>query len=142
MKKILFILTFLIVFTNINSPVFAEGIGCGEGMGPLAKLLCNKDKAKTEEVAQQSLNNLVSGLVTFLTIIGAIWFMFQFLMGAFSWISAGADKGQLEASRNRMLHAVVGFIILVAGYMFIGLVGKLLGIDILNPGKMLRQVTL
>ena len=110
-------------------------------MGPLATLFCGKTGNDASTQAATSLNTIVSGIVTFLTIMASLWFIFQFMLGAFSWISSGSDKGALQMARDRMLHAVIGMVIVAASYILIGLVGKVVGIDILNPGKMLKSVS-
>lgn len=74
----------------------------------------------------------LSNLVGFLTILGAMFFIVQFLMGAFSWISAGGDSGKVEKARNQILNGVIGLVIMVAAYSIIGLIGGIIGINFIN----------
>lgn len=124
----------------------SQGLGCGGGMGPIGDALCNilssNDKEVQNAQVANSLNTLISGIISLITILGGIWFLVQFIIGGFQWISAGADKGLLEIARLRMLHAAIGLMILVASYMVVGLIGNLLGLDIFNPGESILKVVI
>ncbi|OGG15695.1 hypothetical protein A3D77_01555 [Candidatus Gottesmanbacteria bacterium RIFCSPHIGHO2_02_FULL_39_11] len=123
-----------------------QGIGCGGGMGPIGNIICgilnsNNTTDQNTQVAN-SLNQLVSGIISFITIIAGLWFLIQFIIGGFQWISAGADKGLLEIARLRMLHAVIGLLIVVVSYIFVGLVGNIFGLNIFNPGEAIIKLVI
>ncbi len=82
----------------------------------------------------------LSNLVGFLTILGAMFFIVQFLMGAFSWISAGGDSGKIEKARNQILNGIIGLVIMVAAYSIIGLIGGIIGIDFINLEETIREL--
>jgi len=71
--------------------------------------------------------SLVIGLVT---IVGGLWFAFQLIFAAFSWITAGADKDALQRAQKKMQNAFIGLILLVFSYTIISLVANLFGLDI------------
>lgn len=157
MSKYLTIISALIILFFVGglnfiriSPVFAasptpagpstQGIGCGGGMGPIGNIICSILSSGTSTDTQNtqvanSLNTLVSGIISFITIIAGLWFFIQFIIGGLQWISAGADKGLLEVARLRMLHAVIGLLIVVGSYILVGLVGNIFGLNIFNPGE-------
>ena len=83
---------------------------------------------------------LVSNIVGLLTTVGAVVFIFMFFYGAFSWISAGDDSSKIGKARDRMVQAVIGLIIMVAGYALIGLIGTMIGINILSPASQIREI--
>ncbi|MFH2021698.1 MAG: hypothetical protein ABIJ33_00230 [Patescibacteria group bacterium] len=67
--------------------------------------------------------------------LGAIMVLLYFIWGAVEWISSGGDKNKLESARNKMLHAVLGLIILVSSFVIIGFISGGLfakNFDILN----------
>jgi len=67
--------------------------------------------------------------------IGAIMVLLYFIMGAMEWITSGGDKNKLESARNKMMHAILGLIILVSSFVIIGFVSGGLfadNFDILN----------
>lgn len=75
---------------------------------------------------------LISRIIGVLTVAGGIWFIIQFIIGAFKWITSGGDKGNVEQAKEHLTHAVVALGILVAAYVIAGLVGAIFGLDILN----------
>lgn len=123
-----------------------QGFGCGGGMGPIGNIMCgilgtNDQTVQNTQVAN-SLNQLVSGIISFITIIAGLWFFIQFIIGGFQWISAGADKGLLEIARLRMLHAVIGLLIVVISYILVGLIGNIFGLNIFNPGEAIIKLVI
>lgn len=135
MKKNLYIL-FIFVFTFLlnTSNVLAEGIGCGGGFGPIAEMLCGKGGDASAGIA---LNKVISTIIGVMTAVAAIWFIFQFIVGGFGWINSGGDKNNLQQARDRIINSTIGLIIVVSAWIVIGVIGKILGLDILNPGSLL-----
>lgn len=102
----------------------------GQGaFGPLGDL----SKLTNPGAVGNRITFVLSNIVGFLTILGGIWFMIQFLIGAFKWITSGGDKNNVEAAKEHLTHAVISLAILVAAYIITGLVGAIFGLDILNP---------
>lgn len=75
----------------------------------------------------------VSAIIGFLTLAAFIWFMFQLVIGGIQWVTSGGDKNSLESARNRLTHAFVGLIIVVAGVSILAIIGQFLGVNWLNP---------
>ena len=87
------------------------------------------------------LDLLISNILGLFTVFGALFFIIYFLMAAIQWISSGGDSGKLGEARNKMIQGVLGLIILVASYGIIGLIGSIVGIDILNPITQFEKIT-
>lgn len=87
-----------------------------------------------------SLELWISRLFGLVTTIGSIVFIFMFFYGAFRWLSGGDDSAKIGKARDQMVQGVIGMIIMVAGYAIIGLIGAMIGIDILNPAEQIRSV--
>jgi hypothetical protein len=86
------------------------------------------------------LTNFLSNLIGLLTIFGALFFIVNFFLGALAWISAGDDSGKVEKARTKIMHGVLGLIIIVLAYSIIGLIGQIIGIDLINLGETIEQV--
>lgn len=132
---------------NLWPVVYAaeEQIGCGEGLGVIATIICDlqgKGESEKMDVVGNQLNKLFSGVISFLTLVAALWFAIQFIIAGFNWINAGGDKNSATAAFQRMTNAIVGLLIVVAAWVIIGLIGKLIGLDILNPGAAILNITL
>lgn len=89
-----------------------------------------------------AITKAVSSIIGFLTICAGLWFMFQLIIGGIQWLSAGGDKNNLSAARDRLTNAFIGLVIVVAGVSIIALLGQFFGFDILNPGKYLGGISL
>ena len=80
-------------------------------------------------------NKVVSGFIGFLTLIASLWFGLQIILSGYDWISSGGDKGKIETARNKITYSIIGLTIVVSAWVIISLIGKMLGLDILNPGS-------
>ena len=75
-----------------------------------------------------------------MTIAAGIWFMFQFIAGGLSWLTAGGDKAGVQTAQKRITNAVIGLTVVVAAYALIWIIGELLGFDILHPEDLIKLV--
>jgi hypothetical protein len=136
------------LLSKIIHPVFAKdltpqsigilGLG-GGGLGPFSTLyqfLTGGPEAQKAVVGNE-LNSVVSIIIGFLTAISAIWFMIRLIIGGISWVSAGGDSKAAQSARETITNAVMGLAIVVAAYAIVSVVGSLMGINILDPAKML-----
>jgi hypothetical protein len=116
--------------------IFAAGtplgtIG-GEGLGPFAR--------KTGTPIANIISG-ISGIIGILTVIAAIWFLIQFLIGGISWISSGGDKTKLTEARDRLTNAFIGLLVVVSGWAILAIAGQFFGwTDILNPTGLLEKI--
>lgn len=110
-------------------------LGKIRGIGPLG--LQDKELSEAPTLFQTVLSNIV-GVMS----VGAIiWFVFQFIVGAYGWISAGGDSKAIEAARKRIMNAVIGLVIVLTAMVLISLVGTLLKVDIFNIAKFIGDLT-
>lgn len=84
--------------------------------------------------------NVISTILAVITIFAGIWFLIQFFVAAFNWISAGSDKSALEKAQKRMTHAIIGLFLVVFAYGFTALISLVLGLNILKPGTTLENL--
>ena len=82
----------------------------------------------------------LSNLLGFITILAALFFIVWFFMGAFSWVTAGEDTGKVEKARTKMFHSVLGLIVVILSYSVIGIIGTIVGIDLINLEKTIKTV--
>jgi hypothetical protein len=90
------------------------------------------------------ISNIISGVIGFMTVAAAIYFIFMFLIGGYTWMTSMGDKHRLEEARDRIVNALIGLVIVVAGWAILALVGQFFGIDTLlnNPQKMIDNLRL
>jgi cbb3-type cytochrome oxidase subunit 3 len=132
---------------NIIEHVFAAPTGTplgtigGEGLGPMGNL--GDTIGKTEGAkALMSITNIVSGVIGFMTVLAGIWFIFMFLIGGYTWMTSMGDKHRLEEARNRIVNALIGLVIVIAGWGVLALVGQFFGWDITisHPETIINQI--
>lgn len=113
---------------NLIKPIYAATIDVGNitGTGPFGTDISNV-------TVQGKTGQLLSTLVGTLTIVGGLAFVIYFFLGALKWITAGGDKGKVSEAQSQMTNGVIGLVAITAAYFIIGIIGGVLGIDILNP---------
>ena len=114
-------------------PTLIAQFGSFESQSPLTE--------GAEQDPGANLELILSNILGFLTIVGAIIFIVYFLIAAMEWITSGGDSGKLATARNKMLQGILGLVVLVAAYGILGLIGTIVGIDILNPAALLESIT-
>lgn len=140
--KILLIIifaAFIILHPTVSQA--ADGIGCSGGFGPIADALCNASKGDAANTAVGTqLNKVISTIIGVMTAAAAIWFIFQFIIAGFQWIQSGGEKNNLEQARDKITNALIGLIIVVSAWIVMGVIGKIFGLEILNPGSILQNL--
>ena len=116
-----------------------QGVGCGGGLGPIGEALCNLGQGDSDKVGNV-FNKIISGFIGFLTIVAALWFGIQIILSGYDWISSGGDKTKIETAKNKITYSLIGLTIVVSAWIIISLIGKTLGLDILNPGAIFPKL--
>jgi len=76
-----------------------------------------------------------SNLIGLLTVVASVYFVFQFVMGAFNWVSAGGEQSKVQKAREKMTQSTIGLIVIVMTYGLVGLIGSVVGLDLLRPAN-------
>ena len=85
-----------------------------------------------------AVEKLISNTLVVLTVVAGISFVLYFLLGGLTWITAGGDKGKVDTAKSMMTNGAIGLIIIVVSYAIVWIVGSALGLDILEPGKIIQ----
>ena len=94
----------------------------------------------TEEGVLANFDLIISNILGLFTIIGALIFVIYFLIAAIEWITAGGDTGKISSARDKMTQGVIGLIILVASYAILGLIGSVIGLDLIDPVTQIEKI--
>lgn len=124
------------IFAQAPIPLGPIGGDKGEGLGPFAGIKYDGT------IALSKVTGAVSSIIGFMTVAAAIWFIFQFLVGGFYWITSGGDKQKLHEARDRITNAFIGLIVVIIGWSILALTGQFFGYDIVvkDPGKVIQQL--
>lgn len=119
------------ILNHLIKPAHAAQIDVGgiKGIGPFGF----ENEAVSGGSTQTQLSNILSTVITALTVVGGLAFVVFFTLGGLKWLTAGGDKSKVEEAKTQMTQGVIGLVAMVAGLFVVGIVGNILGIDILNP---------
>lgn len=92
------------------------------------------------DTALNAMTKIISNVVALATTLAGIFFIIYFLLAAYAWITSEGDSGKLKKARDQIIHAIIGLALVVATYAMVGFIGKLVGIDILNPARVLKSI--
>lgn len=84
--------------------------------------------------------SFASNLISLITTVSGLMFLLYFILGGLNWITAGGDKAKLDEAKSKMTSAVIGLIVIVSSYAIAFIVGKVLGLDILNPATIINDL--
>lgn len=82
----------------------------------------------------------ISSFLGIITVIAGLYFIVNFLLAAMNWVTAGGDSGKIGTARDKMIQSTIGLIVVVGGYAIVGLIGSIVGLDILNPAASLDAI--
>ncbi|RJR15716.1 hypothetical protein C4579_01405 [Candidatus Microgenomates bacterium] len=118
------------------------GSFCGEGLGPFGTI-CSLFSGRTDAGNPASLNaiaSVISTIIGLITIIAALFFMMQFVIGGLNWISSSGDKQRLQEAQGRISQGIIGLIVVVAAYGVMTIISTVLGFDFLDPGSFITNL--
>ena len=122
----------------INKILLAEEVELGpiEGPGPWGNL--GAADTPIETVASE-FSAVISRIIGILTIIAGLYFIFQLIIGGYSYMTAGDDSQKMTKATKQITSSLIGLVIVAAAYAIISLLGSILGFDILNPAKLIIE---
>ena len=110
------------------------------GLGGTIEGLGGYSPGGSIDSATSGLSSFISNIVGLLTIIAGISFLIYFTVGGISWITAGGDKGKIEDAKSKMTGGAIGMIIVVSAWAISWIIGRVLGVDFLNPASSIRNL--
>ena len=112
-------------------------------MGPIGDFICKQLTGTASENTNkvgEKINSVLSLVISFLATLAGIWFLFQVIIAGYGWLGSGGDKNSLEQSRDKITWSFIGLLTVVVSWALAGLIGKIIGLDILNPGAALGKL--
>jgi spore maturation protein SpmB len=102
-----------------------QNLGPIQGIGPLST---NAHAGYTDAVNQ--FTGFISNIIALLSIIGALWFVYQIILSSIQWIGGGGDKNTIDVAKKRFMNAIIGLFLVITAYTVVGLIGRFLGINV------------
>ena len=115
--------------------VFAQNSECIDVPGPFGKQWCEGLGGKGGGGVLTAITQIFSKVIGLVTIVAGLYFLIQFLIAGFSWISSGGDPQKIAEARGRITNALVGLTLVVGAIAIMKVVGIFFGIQFLDlPG--------
>lgn len=76
--------------------------------------------------------DLISNILKLAGIVAGLFFIVQVIMAGYSYISANGDPKKTEVAWAKIWQSIIGLVIVASAFILASVVGKILGIDILN----------
>lgn len=77
--------------------------------------------------------SLLSNLLKFVGVIAGIYMIVQLIFAGFQYISASGDTKKTEQAWAQIWQSLLGLVIIAGAFLLAGLIGRVTGINILNP---------
>ncbi len=97
---------------------FAYSLGDGPGI-----------KVDTGSTPATQLENILSMVLGFLTIVAVIYFVIQIILAGYAFISGQGDEKKIEAARKKLTDGILGLTIVVIALGVSAFLAKLLGLE-------------
>lgn len=75
----------------------------------------------------------LNNLIILIYVIASIIFVFMIIWGAVEWIMSGGNKESYTNAKNRIVHAIIGIVLLAISFAILSLIGSFLGFQFFNP---------
>lgn len=76
---------------------------------------------------------LLSNILKLAGVIAGLFFIVQIIMAGYLYISANGDPKKTEAAWAQIYQSAIGLAIVASAFVLASVIGKVFGIDILNP---------
>lgn len=87
--------------------------------------------------------DILSTVISFLTIVAVIFFVIQIILAGYGFISGQGDEKKIEASRKKLTDGILGLTIVVVALGLTAFISGLLGLgDVFNLSKFMESVSL
>ena len=78
----------------------------------------------------QSLGQIINGAMPLFFSIAALSVVIYFLIGAVKFITSSGDKNTVASARNMIVHAIIGFILLMLLFLILQFIPQFFNLDL------------
>lgn len=78
----------------------------------------------------QSLGQIINGAMPVFFSIAALSVVIYFLIGAVKFITSSGDKNAVASARNMIVHAIIGFILLMLLFILLEFIPQFFNLDL------------
>lgn len=126
------------LLAQISTPTELGPIGGDptKGFGPWGDIA---NLGPDVKASAEFFTDTISRLIGVLTIIAGIWFIFNFIAGAISFMTAGGSEDGIKKATAKITQSLIGLTVVIAAYAVISLLSELLGFpNLLQPQEAIK----
>lgn len=75
----------------------------------------------------EGISKFLNQAIILIYIVAGVIFVFMLLMGGLQWIMSGGDKEAINKARGRIVHAIIGIVLLSLVWLILKVLGQILG---------------
>lgn len=120
---------------NLIKKAYAIPLGELRGPGPLGLI----DRAPEEAVA--TFAGAISSIIGILTLAGGLWFLIQFILGSYQFITSGGESQKIKEAQQKLTYSFVGLFLIVSAIFILRLMATLLHVEFLNFAEIINSLT-
>lgn len=79
------------------------------------------------------IGRFLSNLIELIFTAAGIVFIFMLLWGAFQWLISGGEKEKLAQAQQRIIHAIIGLVLIAISFAIISIIGTFTGFKLFEP---------
>lgn len=87
-----------------------------------------------------TLERFFTVLLGFFTTVGGLAFLIYFILGAFSYLTSSGDREKIVKAQRYITNAIIGLLLLILAWAITGIIGIMLGFDILNLSNLISSL--
>lgn len=91
-------------------------------------------------LAPATLELFFTSILGALTTIGGIAFFLFFIFGAYNWITSHGEPEKIAKAQRYITNALIGLILIVGTWAIVGIIGLILGFNILDLADNIENI--
>lgn len=73
---------------------------------------------------------VVGLIIEIIYAVAGLVFLFMMIFGAFQWMTSGGNKETLAGAQKRILHAIIGFVLLAFTFLIVSVIARITNFQI------------
>ena len=78
-----------------------------------------------------TISSFVNLFIPLMMVAASVLTLIMFLWGGFTYLTAGGDSEMIAKAQKIFSFTIVGLVLIISSYLFVKLIGKILGINVL-----------
>lgn len=86
--------------------------------------------------------DIISTVIGLLTALAIVWFIIEFIVSGYLLISSAGDQEKTSEAKKRLTQSLMGLVIVIGAMFLFTIISYIAGIDFLNIGEFINNLSL